>query len=301
MKIISVRNVFLTRSGIGLKRLRLIDETIALYPGKRKHFWQYALFQFFFRKKIQLKGNYFVIHNHWCPGYYHWITEALPRLLAVRISLTDHILVLPASFKEKLSPSLLPLYTGEILWIPQDSNLKIENLLIPANPLSGAYDDLVMNELRDIYVRYAAKLLARADYRSRIYVSRRKALQRKVDNEAEVEKFLSSYGFQLVCFEELGFWEQVNVMRHAQVVISIHGAGLSNALFMTEGSMLIELQRHPGDEAVDVLYKDLSAALALRYAVLFCAPTVSAMPLKSADISVPLDELKSILIHSLGQ
>src|SRR5690349_14256871 len=105
MRTIVGHNIFLTRSGIGMKAFRLIDETIHRYPGKRKHFWRYALLQFFVRGKIKLRGQYVVIHNHWCPGYYHWITEALPRLLSVRDQVKDRILVLPLSFKERLAPS----------------------------------------------------------------------------------------------------------------------------------------------------------------------------------------------------
>src|SRR5687768_9938573 len=148
--------VFLTRSGIGLKGFRLIDETIHLYKGKRSHFLRYGLFQFIFRKKITLRGKYFVIHNHWCPGYYHWITEALPRLYRVHTFIDQYVLLLPESFKGMPLDSIGPLYNKEIYWIPMNKNLIVESLMIPENPpFSGIYDKDIFFELRRLYQKTA--------------------------------------------------------------------------------------------------------------------------------------------------
>jgi capsular polysaccharide biosynthesis protein len=302
MRTIVGHNVFLTRSGIGMKAFRLIDETIHRYPGKRRHFWQYALLQFFVRGKITLRGKYFVVHNHWCPGYYHWITEALVRLLSVRDQVKDRILVLPESFKESLAPSLAPLYNGKIFWVPENKNLLIEDLLIPENPFSGQYDPGALKLLRDIYIQHVVQSGEHALRNRRLYVSRRKAARRKVYNEDELEQMLKNYDFEVVNYEDFTFWEQVRLSMHCSMLISIHGAGLSNVLFMSAGMHVVELQHQPMPGfKKDVLYRDLCEIMNLKYDVLFCEPSGVDQSLPTGDIVVDLEAIKKIVSNAVRE
>lgn len=299
MRVVEYKNVFLTRSGIALKRFRLISESIHHYPGKRSHFWFYALFQYFFRRTIYLKGKYFVAHNHWCPGYFHWITEALPRLLLVRNSVSNRTLVLPEAFKEKLYPSIAPLFEGPIFWIPQEKNLMVENLLLPENaPFSGEYNKNVFIELRNIYLIKSIEKQIKLHGNRKIYLSRAKAARRSVVNENELIDFLKKNEFAVLHFEDYSFWEQVSLMQDVEIFISIHGAGLSNALFMKEGGTVIELQKRSTSDPIDTLYKDFSEMLKLNYQVLFCSSNNSKEPIYTADIIVNLNELESLLLKS---
>lgn len=298
MKIVTYAWVFLTRSGIGLKDLRLIEETIHQYKGKRNHFWKYALFQFIFRKKIKLRGKYFIIHNHWCPGYYHWITEALPRLYHVRTFLEDHILLLPESFKGMPFDSIEPLYDKEVYWIPMNKNMVLESLMIPESPpASGVYEKEIFFKLRNLYSEAVMGKNIKKKFGNRIYASRSKALRRRVSNEIEVTATLAEYGFTIINFEDHSFWEQVAMMQETEVLVSLHGAGLSNMLFMKEGSRVIELQKEPVNlvAGVNVLYKDFSKVMGVKYDVLFCKPVKQNQTLYFSDIVVNLQSLKGML------
>ncbi len=297
MKIINYQNIFLTRSGIGLKHFKLVEETIHQYKGKRKHFLQYALYQFFFKRKIRLKGKYFVIHNHWCPGYYHWITEALPRMLRTESLVGDRVLVLPESFKEGLYDSLQPLYSGPVFWIPQNKNLRIENLLVPENPpFSGQYDANIFFQLREKYLMSLNQMNLGVSTNRKIYISRSKANRRKVVNEKEITDALIGQGFSIVNFEDYTFWQQVLLMSCAELVVSIHGAGLTNLLFMKENGGVIELQKKPNQsEEVDVLYKDLANVMKLNYKVLMCESALANESIYTADIVVNLNQLLNLI------
>lgn len=298
MKIVSCKNVFLTRSGIGLKSLRLINETVHQYPGKKRHFWRYAVFQFFLKRRIKLKGNFFIIHNHWCPGYYHWITEALPRLLAVMDRIQGYTLVLPESFKGPVSESIEPMFRGNIYWIPQDRNLVVENLLVPENPpYSGHYERTTFLKLRAIYQQGLAEKNVSMQNNRRIYASRSKANRRKVVNDNEVIRALEKHGFIAVNFEDFSFWQQAALMVNAEILVSIHGAGLANILFMNENTWLIELQKEPAgqDEPADVLYRNFAETLGLKYNMIPCKPAGADASLYTSDIFVDLSELTSLL------
>ncbi len=293
MKLAIYTDLFVTRSGIGWRSFRLVDNTIHQYPGKRKHFWRYALFQWLLRPRIKLQGNYLLIHNHWCPGYYHWMTEALPRLMAAADQAPGRTLLLPDHFKH-LGPSVEPFFKGEIHWIPEGVNVVVENILIPQNPPhSGVYDRSVFVEMRRRYIQWCK--LPPAGH-TRLYISRGKAARRKISNEGEGLPWLRGEGFDMIYGESLGFEEQVAAMQGVSCLISIHGAGLSNMIFLPAGATVIELQMSPpAGQQPDVLYCDLASVLDLKYHVVFAAPARDGQDLKEGDITVNWSDLAGLL------
>lgn len=79
---------------------------------------------------------------------------------------------------------------------------------------------------------------------SRIYVARFDAPDRRgIENEQEVATALEREGFEIVTPGRLTYAEQVERFARARVVVGPHGAGLTNAGFVPEGGMLVEL--HP--------------------------------------------------------
>ena len=67
---------------------------------------------------------------------------------------------------------------------------------------------------------------------------------------------------RVIHFENMTFAEQVSSLRFTRVLISIHGAGLSNIIFLQPGSTVIELM-HPLMSAP--FYRSLSLYASLNY------------------------------------
>lgn len=284
------KNIFITRSGIGMKNFSLLKITIPHYNGKRKHFWRYAFLQFFLRKKRALKGNHFFIHNHWCPGYYHWITEALPRLIRSLDFIKERNLILPESFSGYPFESLSPFTLG-IEWIKQRENIRVENLLIPENThFTARYDKESILKIRSIYQSYLVRnKLDKLNLGERIYISRKSANQRIITNEKELVDVLKLDGFTIVEFEEFSFWEQVSIMCNAKYLVSIHGAGLTNQVFMKPGGYIFELQKEVyKNENFSNCYLKLSNVLGHNYLYQFCKPTNISADIYSADLIVDM-------------
>jgi capsular polysaccharide biosynthesis protein len=76
-------------------------------------------------------------------------------------------------------------------------------------------------------------------------------------------------------------------------LISLHGAGLSNMLFMKQGSIVLEL-RMKGDQQ-NLCYYSLASALSINYYYLFCTRNADNINVQDANISVDLLELEKIL------
>ena len=64
----------------------------------------------------------------------------------------------------------------------------------------------------------------------------------RIDNEDELEKLLRNNGFEIVdgeTFTELE--DQIRFFDQAKVIVALSGSGLTNSLFLREGTTVIEL------------------------------------------------------------
>ncbi|MBR0673058.1 glycosyltransferase family 61 protein [Neoroseomonas soli] len=75
----------------------------------------------------------------------------------------------------------------------------------------------------------------------RLYISRRDAALRPMENEAEFEAVLEAMGFVAVMMSRLPFAEQVRAVRAASVIVAPHGAGLALLALARPGVKVFEL------------------------------------------------------------
>lgn len=185
--------------------------------------------------------NVAFIHSVWSSGYYHWITESLPRALEAKKKYDDLRIILPRGAYNNYRESLELMQICKIDSFPDGHNLLLKDPITTTCPKRFATtSSTVLKEVRDAIVK---NVPVSQEYRQEIlYVSRSQARGRKVLNEQElVEHLRTKFPINSVCFEDLNFSEQVELMQQTKILISIHGAGLSNMLFMKEGSTVVEL------------------------------------------------------------
>jgi capsular polysaccharide biosynthesis protein len=235
------------------------------------------------------------ITDYWSKGYFHWLTDALTRLFVVRDRLDGLTLVLPWEFatREFVKPSLDVFGVKNVDFIQPDEVIECRSLVMPTHTApSGHFKDDVIRGVR-------AKLLAAfgdSNYRGageRIYISRRDAGRRRIANEDEILPILHKSGFQIVCAEEMSFQDQVRVASRARYLVSNHGAGLTNMLFMREGGRVLEL-RHRADW-INNCYFILPSALGLTYFYQLCDPEEAGGDPHTADLLVAPDQLEKNL------
>ena len=109
--------------------------------------------------------------------------------------------------------------------------------------INSPYDLLdadTINKLSLIIVSYArARALNIRTSPKRLLISRRDATCRRLLNEEELyDQILKELGFVVVTLTDLEFVNQVNLFSSAEVVISPHGAGLTNLLWSHRCSVL---------------------------------------------------------------
>ena len=234
--------------------------------------------------------------RHWC-NYFHWITEALPRLHCVEDQLPFSTVLLPGR-AGRLQRDTLAIYgCQDLRAIEEGTYHRVDRLVVPVlGAISGNYHAPLMSKVRE-------RLLANAPAQGlslgkRIYVSRRNAQRRRLKNEKEVVDVLAARGFTEVCFENYAVWEQVSIAQAATHMIGLHGAGLTNMLFMDERSSVLEF-RHGGD-LTNLCYFALASECGHRYYYQFGKPDRGSGSTWDADVDIDCRLLQNTLNRFLG-
>lgn len=178
-------------------------------------------------------------------NYYHWMLEFLPKI-SVYINppderfanlLKDAKILLPFSPSGWMEQSLsmIGINKNQIYVAPRE-HLRVDQLIFTPN--YGKLYNLplwAIDWLRDRFSPYMNQPVAKG---KRIYISRRKAATRKVQNEEQVLQMLSKYGFEEILLEDLNLADQIALFSQAEVVVGPHGAGFSNMVFSTRATLI---------------------------------------------------------------
>ncbi|MCS7153750.1 MAG: glycosyltransferase family 61 protein [Bacteroidia bacterium] len=180
-----------------------------------------------------------LIHHPWANNYSHWFIDCMPRLLSVR-GYEKYSVLLPSDYQRFAKDTLEALGVKAIIPLERRFYYKVRRLILPDMP---AFDSLAnyYSDIAALRQRFLATWGKSSDPKLRIYLSRAKASRRKVINEQELLPVLSEYGFSIITTEGWSLAEQVSLFSQAEVLLSIHGAGLMNLLWMPEKSTIVEI------------------------------------------------------------
>ena len=251
-KVKSLENILVTYSGLAIGENGLIKESHHDYQYEKENCLNEA--SCYYNDAIDNpdenliildnENTYLLIHHPWY-NYYHWICEAILRLWIVRENKDNLILLLPDYYGKTdfIMGSLEPFNLQNIFYIPSNKSVLIRNLCLPQiKPICDSYDVEKLIEIKKFYLEYnKLNTQNKLNFGSRIYISRKKASRKKVINEIEVENILKKYNFVILDNEDNSFLEQISIYSNASYLISIHGSGLTNMLFMKEGSSIFEI------------------------------------------------------------
>jgi len=178
--------------------------------------------------------------------YWHWMFQLLPRfelinLAGINIDAIDFFVVngLKSNFQVE-TLEILGLRPERLIQSYDVPHLRARRLIAPSVPLShGCYRPWMVRFLRKSFL--GDDSTANVSRRRRIYVSRGMAKYRRVLNEASVIQFLRLHGFEEISLETLSVRQQASVMAECEVIVAPHGGGLSNVVFCSPGTKVIEI------------------------------------------------------------
>lgn len=202
-------------------------------------------------------------------NYFHWLFELMPRFHLISKShfFTDFDYYLVSNLNYKFQKETL-----EILGIPKNKvissidypHLRVQGLITSSlPPFDGCMSTWSCTFLRDLFFYKLKDYTPHKIPSKHVYISRRNCKVRKVLNEKSLKQVLSAYGFKEYILEELSLLDQVCLFSSSNIVISPHGAGLSNLVFCNPGTIVLEL--FPNIDRIEPVYWYLSNILKLNY------------------------------------
>ena len=296
-RLLRFRDVLASPEGLLFKGTRILPESFAFPHHLDK--WRFRSIVKFFatnyalRRRRKIEREALWITDYWSIGYFHWLTDVLTRLFVIRDRVRDMLLVLPGKYEtlDVVRSTLSAFGVVNVDFIGPDEIVECRNLVMPSHTApSGHFKDEAIRGVRNILLSAYGDVSASPE---RIYISRGRAGRRRIVNEDEVTTVLHSFGFETIYAEELSFEQQVQVCSRVRYIVSNHGAGLTNMLFMREGGSVLEL-RHEAD-CINNCYFTMSSALDLNYFYQTCTPQDRAADPHMAHLLVDLEQLEKNL------
>jgi hypothetical protein len=201
------------------------------------------------------------------PGgkfYSHFLFDVLPKLhllknIGLDINFFDKIII---NFKDvpfvKESFEALKIDFSKV--VGRDAlNRMFESKLFVS--ISEPRDNLYTSDWIVDFIRNTFSSTEVVTKFSAIYISRNLGAKRIVVNEDNFTEGLVSAGVDIVHCEKYSIKQNASIFRNANIVVSPHGAGLSNIVFCRPGTTVVELfSSHWSDE-----FWKLSVACGLHY------------------------------------
>lgn len=222
--------------------------------------------KFIFPKLNFSKKRFIIITDEWTSNYYHWHIFALAKLLILQEKslVKDSLLFLPKKYKKYqfVLPTLekVGILKKQVVFLRRKSNIKVNELALVK---ASQQNPIAFNQLREILTKNIKT--TDFDFGDKIYISRQKQVLRFVENEEELVKFLEKFGFKKVIIEDFTYNEQIAICAKAKYLISSHGTGLTNILFMKKESYLLEMATKPDEHKPLTDYYKLSSILDINY------------------------------------
>jgi capsular polysaccharide biosynthesis protein len=184
-----------------------------------------------------------------CTGadtYFHWFTDALPRLeIASRAMGTNWkpdwwvVNTLNRPFiRESLTHLGIPL--NRVISLKIQPHIRFSNLWIPSLPCESSSGDTPNWVVEYLKSSFKVCIDSGTDTAlpKRIWIDRSSMNSRRLELSKRDETILRGYGISIVCLEDLSLLKQINIFHGAELVIGPHGAGFSNIVFSRKPKIL---------------------------------------------------------------
>lgn len=195
-----------------------------------------------------IPGTTLVLSCHWTnvPNYCHLLLDTIPRvelaLEKVALEQIDNIVYNKfhsSSFIQAVFESFgFNFQKINIIDSHIDNNriLSFENLIMPSilsHPMN--LNSQLLQKCKNRFIK------KQVDSFRFVYISRSDAKYRKITNESELESILDFYGFEKISLNNMDFKDQIKIFSESSIVIGAHGANLTNIMFCSPNTYVIEI------------------------------------------------------------
>ena len=220
-------------------------------------------------RKLDPEHTYLLIHHKWF-GYFFWMTCYMPRLLRALdsgLSSTTKLLVSNRWKNVEYVASSLATVELNLECLELDEHAFVSRLVLPHARTATSY--IHPAEIQRVLTHFllAFNILPRKASR-KIWIHRSEKSRRALLNEEEVLQHVRNAGYEPVAFEELNLKQQIDLLQETKVLAGLHGAGLTNLMFLPKGATVLEFMPEEfAAYAHPFPYRSLAEAAHVNYAV----------------------------------
>ena len=203
---------------------------------KYKHIFTSDFFQKIFNNKdIEVVQNGFILGS--TGNYYHDLIDCFSRIFSYNKNFLPHknidkIVIGDAKFinilKEILSAFKLKI---SVILLEKNRIYKFEKSIITANRKLS----------RTVHLYRQFFMPKNKNVSKNIFISRKDSFTRRIDNEEKIIDFLKKKSFHIETLSNKGLQQQIDLFSSCKIIISMHGAALTNLLFVPKNSTIIEI------------------------------------------------------------
>ncbi|WP_113923006.1 glycosyltransferase family 61 protein [Cognataquiflexum aquatile] len=281
----------------------LVIRDSIFYPKNFKFFDRYThyngisflgkLMRVFFwvtKKKVSL-GKSVWIHDNFSGNYFHWFAECLPRLLFSESFQNGHIVILPKNLsKFTFVKESLDLMGAKYEFFDKNQNYEISELILTNR----------IGRISEFRKELLFKVKAKFDFlgsniapKRKIYIRRKPAKARNILNEEAVLKVLSDHHVESLYLDDFNLMDEIRLLDETCLLISIHGAGLTNMLFMQGSGNVLEFRNEEDGGASTNSFFNLASELGINY--YYLTNKTTSHKTNHADFEINVEKLNDIL------
>ena len=299
--VVKLNNGFVTFNGIVLGNGFYVSQSCYGPVTYKQKYWGWALKFFLFSfitrwgrsHKFVVKSDkwHAIIHQPYI-NYFHFTIESLTRLQILKNEGIEFNLLVPQELLDKtyIKQWIELLQLDNLVVVPTGNTISVKKLLVPTLVRwVGNHNPSVVNALRsNIIQKYMdSKHKVQQPYHSHVFISRQ-GNRRKISNFHEIEPLLHRFGYQIIDYDKMSVYEQIESVRNAKVIIGQHGAGLTNILLAPKNATLLEIHIDPAQnqDFLDDNYYKLASMLGINYYAMFADIVNAPEDPHAADCSV---------------
>lgn len=192
---------------------------------------------------VQTLSDCLILSSTNCGNIYHFYAEFLPALLYLDYILPSYISFLipgtPKSFHRKICDLLFP-HRNLISFDVSIRLFNFHSCYVSQSLLPSTYS---LDAYKEIRSRLLPTLKVENPSIDILYISRGPGEGRRLMNESSLINTLSSSGLKFHSYvtQTTEYFDQISMIYNSKVIISSHGAQLSNLLFASSNASAIEL------------------------------------------------------------
>lgn len=249
-------------------------------PNDISQFWSFqkevafqeAVCRFGSSLKVKNLGpahSYLLIHHKWF-GYFFWMTCYMPRLLrAMDANLSPAPKLLVSNRWKNFEYVASSLSTCPLEWecLDLDEHAFVSTLILPHARKATSY--IHPAEIQRVVQHFLSAFEIQPQPPTRkIWIHRSEKSRRALLNEDEVLAAVQKAGFEPIVFEALTLKQQIELMQQTKVLAGLHGAGLTNLMFLPANSTVLEcMPEEFAAYAHPFPYRALAHAVQVKYAL----------------------------------